>query len=185
MKLAFDEIRPDEYSVAHEAAQLGMLLVNKVEEHEHLQSASIVYVFRDDELRRQGRVVDAEAVMVDRILQSDKRWSRLVKWAILRITEATELPDFVILIDRNIWSGMDAESKLALIDHELSHCWFQTEDDGVTPKLTKDGLLRWSIRAHDVEEFCGVVSRHGVWNEDLRDMARVIIDNLARNAEAV
>jgi hypothetical protein len=178
-KSAFDEIREDEYAYANDAAQLGMLLVNKVEEHAHLHAANIGYIFRDDELTRHGKVIAAEAILVERILQSEKRYGRLVKWAVLRILGATELPDFLILIDRNIWSGMDLDAQMALIDHELSHCWFASVDhDGVTQKFHQDGSPWWAIRGHDVEEFCGVVARNGVWNEDLRAMARVMIDSL-------
>lgn len=186
MKTAFDEIRLEEYSSATEAAQLGLLLTNKVEEHAHLRDASIGYAFRDDELRRRGKTIVAEAIHVDRILQSEKRYGRIVKWALLHhILKVEALPDFLILIDRNIWEGMDPEAKLALIDHELMHCSFMTEDDGETPKLTEDGRYRWTIRGHDLEAFCGEVARNGLWTEDLRNMARVIIDNLAQNAEAV
>lgn len=183
MKLAFDEIREDEYSVAAEAAQLGLLLINKVEQHEHLQAANIGYVFRDDELRRRGKVVAAEAILVERILQSEQRYARLVKWALLRILGATDLPDFIILIDRNIWDGFDLEQRLALVDHELSHCWYQTEDDGETQKFRKDGSPLWAIRGHDVEEFCGVIQRNGLWNSELVEFARAVVNSLARGAE--
>jgi hypothetical protein len=183
---AFDEIREDEYSVASEAAQLGMLLVNSVEGHAHLQAANIGYVFRDDELTRQGRVIAAECILVERILQSEKRYSRIVKWAFLRILRTADLPDFLILIDRNIWAGLDENEKLALIDHELSHAWFATVDgDGVTQKFHSDGSPWWAIRGHDFEDFHDVIKRNGLWNEELRTLARVIIDNLAANAEAV
>lgn len=185
MTSAFDEIRADEYSVASEAAQLGMLLINKVEEHAHLQAATVGYVFRDDELRRHGKVIAAECILVERILQADKRWSRLVKWALLRIMDQPELPDFLVLIDRNLWAGYGPEEKLALIDHEISHAKYETEDDGETPKLTKDGLYRWAIRGHDFEDFTGVIERNGLWRPELIAMARVVIDNLSRNAEAV
>ena len=67
---AFDEIREDEYSQASDAAQLGMLLVNKVPEFEHLQAALIGYAFRDDELRRHGKVITAECILVELILQT-------------------------------------------------------------------------------------------------------------------
>lgn len=184
-RTAFDEIREDEYSVASDAAQLGMLLINRVDEHAHLQEANIGYVFRDDELRRHGKVIGAEAILVERILQSDKRYSRIVKWAFLRVLQASELPDFLILVDRNIWAGMEPEAKLALIDHELSHCWYQTEEDGETQKFRKDGSPLWAIRGHDLEEFCGVVARNGLWNPDVLAMAMTMIDKLASEAEAV
>lgn len=184
-RTAFDEIREDEYSVSHEAAQLGLLLVNRHPEFEHLQGAAIAYVFRDDELRRHGRVTVAECIMVERILQTEKRWGRLVKWALGRILGTTELPDFLVLIDAHIWAGLSPEHKLALMHHELMHAWVETEDDGETPKLTKDGRFRWAIRGHDVEDFTATVERFGLWNEDLVAMARAIVDSLAKSAEAV
>jgi hypothetical protein len=180
---AFDEIRPDEYSEAHDAAQLGMLLINKVPEHAHLVDAAIGYVFRDDALTRHGKVIAAEAIFVDRILQSDKRYSRIVKWALLRILRAESLPDFIILIDRNLWEGHSAEDKLALIDHELSHCWYATEDDGETQKFHRDGSPWWAIRAHDFEGFCGEIERNGPWSADLMAMARSVLNSLSRNQQ--
>lgn len=182
--LAFDEIRPDEYSEAVDARELGTILIEQVEQHAHLQAGVVGYIFRDDELKRHGKVKWAEAILVERILQSEKRWSRVVKWAILRILDAEQLPDFLILIDRNIWQGLDADQKLALVDHELSHMAQATEDDGETPKFHKDGSPVWTIRGHDLEEFCGVVERRGLWSEDLREMARAIIDRLASERPA-
>lgn len=182
MKLAFDDIRPDEYAEAEEARQLGEMLIERVDDHVHLQQATVGYMFRDDELRRRGDVIHAEAILVERILQSEKRYARIVKWAILRILKLDELPHFLILIDRNIWEGYSIEEKVALIDHELSHCDQDREEDGETTKLHKDGTPCWRIRGHDLEEFCGVVARNGLWNERLVDMARVIVDRLSDDA---
>jgi hypothetical protein len=181
---AFDEIRPDEYSEATEARELGAMLIERVAEHAHLGDALIGYIFRDDELRRHGKVTYAEAILVERVLQSDKRWGRLVKWAILRILPdfGETPPDFLILIDRNIWEGMDIEAKVALIDHELLHASFATEDDGVTQKFHQDGTPWWAIRGHDLEAFAGEVTRNGLWNEDLANFARAVVDRLADEA---
>lgn len=184
MKLAFNEIRPDEYSEAVEARELGVMLIERVTEHAHLNDALIGYVFRDDELTRRGKVTAAEAILVERILQSEKRYGRIVRWAILRILPQFETlpPDFLILIDRNIWEGMGIEERVALVDHELSHCWYATAEDGVTQKFHQDGSPMWAIRGHDLEEFCGVVTRNGLWNEDLAMFARAVIDRLAGEA---
>jgi Putative phage metallopeptidase len=180
VRTAFDEIRLEEYDQASDAAQLGLLLINQVKEHEHLQAANIGYVFRDDELRRHGKVIAAEAIMVDRILQAEKRWGRIVKWALQHhILKVDALPDLLILIDRNMWSGYDADQKLALIDHELSHCWYETEEDGETQKFSRDGSPKWALRGHDVEEFCGVIARRGLWNAQLVEMARTMINTLS------
>lgn len=176
---AFDEIRDDEYSEAADAKELGALLIERVTEHSHLQDATIGYMFRDDELTRHGKVTVAEAILVERILPSDKRWSRLVKWSIQHhVLKTATLPDFLILIDANIWEGLDPGQKLALVDHELSHA-SQAKDENGSPKFHKDGRPVWSIRGHDVEEFCGVVERNGLWSDDLVTFARAIVDRLA------
>jgi len=183
LKLAFNEIRADEYVEAVEARELGAMLLERVAEHEHLRDAQIGYIFRDDEITRRGKVVEAEAILVERILQSEKRYGRIVRWAILRVLPqfGETPPDFIVLIDRNIWEGLQLEERVALIDHELSHCWYATEDDGVTQKFHMDGSPWWAIRGHDVEEFCGVVERNGLWKEDLIPFARAIVDSLAQS----
>jgi hypothetical protein len=176
---AFDEIHDDEYTEATDARELGRLLIERVDEHSHLRDATIGYLFRDDELTRHGKVTVAEAILVERILPSDKRWSRLVKWSIQHhVLHTATLPDFLVLIDRHLWAGFDAEQKLALVDHELMHA-SQANDENGSPKFHKDGRPVWSIRGHDVEEFAGTVERHGLWNEELVVFARTIVDRLA------
>lgn len=153
MKSAFEEIRLDEYSSATEAAQLGLLLTNKVEEHGHLRDATIGYAFRDDELRRRGKVTVAEAILVERILQSEKRYGRIVKWALLHhILKVETLPDFLILIDRNIWEGMDPEAKLALIDHELC---FPGDVEVTGPGVKASSVRRYAGKMVRIETAAG------------------------------
>lgn len=176
---AFDEIHEDEYSEATDAKQLGALLIERVAEHSHLQDATIGYMFRDDELTRHGKVTVAEAILLERLLPSDKRWSRFVKWSIRHhVLKTAMLPDFLVLIDRNLWEGFDAGQKLALVDHELLHCSQAKDEDG-SDKFHKDGRPVWSVRGHDVEAFGGEVTRNGLWNEDLVAFARAIVDHLA------
>lgn len=183
MRLAFNEIRDDEYTEATEARELGTLLIETVTDHEHLQMATVGYVFRDDEIRRHGKVVVAEAILCERILQADKRWGRMVKWTIQRIL-GVELPTFLVLIDRNLWEGYDADQRLALVDHELRHCAQAVEDDGETPKFTKDGDPVWTIKGHDLEAFCGEVTFSGLWTPELLDMAIAIGNRLASERES-
>lgn len=172
---AFDEVRPEEYSVAHEAAQLGLLLVNKVDSHEHLQGAEIAYVFRDEEIRTGSKVEWASAHLAARLVSS-RHWGRMLRWSIKQLTGID--PDFVMLIDRNIWDGLSPEQKLALVDHELCHM-AQSEDADGLPRFNQvTGEPIWCIRPHDVEEFDEIVRRHGLWKEDLVSFARETIDAL-------
>lgn len=174
---AFDEIREDEYSVAHEAAQLGLLLVNRVESHSHLRGVPIGYIFRDEEIHDKGRLVNATAHLPRIQGAAAKYWGRMLEWTIARILGFQ--PDFVILIDRNVWAGLDPRRKLALLDHELMHC-AQAEDEFGSPRFNQvTGDPIWRIAGHDIEEFSAIVERHGAWNEDLVTFARAVIDSLS------
>ncbi|PKN85929.1 MAG: hypothetical protein CVU46_09600 [Chloroflexi bacterium HGW-Chloroflexi-8] len=68
--------------------------------------------------------------------------------------------DFIIWVSKIIWEGQGEKTRMAIMDHELSHCGIE---DG-TPY----------IKPHDVEEFKDVIDRHGLWNADLLKMGETI-----------
>lgn len=72
--------------------------------------------------------------------------------------------DFVIELNWDIWGRLPPEKQRALIDHELSHCGFE---------LDEDGAVNYTMRPHDIEEFSGVLARHGAWTVDLEQMIEV------------
>jgi len=41
---------------------------------------------------------------------------------------------------------------------------------------TEAGSYRWVVRKHDVEEFQGVIERHGAWDRQLRRMVDVLVE---------
>lgn len=57
--------------------------------------------------------------------------------------------DFILVFNWRVWRRMKGHQRRALVDHELCHCDYG--DGG--PYLVE----------HDLEEFRGVVSRHGDW----------------------
>lgn len=61
--------------------------------------------------------------------------------------------DFIIEIAEDTWKDLTVPRRKALIDHELSHCF------GYEGKF--------SVVAHDFEEFNQILERHGLWNWDL------------------
>lgn len=95
--------------------------------------------------------------------------------------------DFVILLNKEVWSVFSSEQKEALVDHELCHCAISCDTDG-DPKLDDQGRKVWRIRRHDLEEFKEVYERHGAWKSDIRDFvaARIEADSqpLLKVAEA-
>src|SRR5579872_1256574 len=160
MKSAFDELREDEYAIAHEAAQLGMLLLNKIDAHAELLEAKVAYVFRDAEVTDGGKVVAASAHLAQFHF---KYWARFVRWSISQMVGFE--PDFIMLIDRNMWDGYDERQKLALVDHELCHMRQKRTAEGDPMFNQQTGEPLWMIAAHDIEEFNDVIERHGLWNE--------------------
>lgn len=66
-------------------------------------------------------------------------------------------PFFVMEIAADVWTRIKYAQKIALVDHELSHCYLKED-------------LRPAIDGHDVEEFVGVMRRQGTWRESVRDL---------------
>ena len=130
--------------------------------HEHLEGVRIEYVFRDKASSKGGKVVAGRAHLK----------SGLVAYlAQDRPSESFDLNDerfFVIEIAEDVWSALEAAQREALVDHELSHCMLDVDED--------DGSWDLSIVGHDVEEFAAVIERHGLWQPDLANLGAVIAE---------
>ena len=90
-----------------------------------------------------------------------KRKGRDVQ-AFVRKATATEHylcgADFFYVTNKDIWDVIDRKEKLAWIDHELHH-------------INKD----FEMVDHDIQEFLGVLKRHGVeWDHTLKVMKHVV-----------
>ena len=66
----------------------------------------------------------------------------------------------LIVIGYPSWVGLDDKQREALIDHELCHV--RTSFNERTGKATA------KIIGHDVEEFYGVIQRHGDWKGEIK-----------------
>jgi hypothetical protein len=116
--------------------------------HTHLINARIIYLFREGDWDSQGKLVFAKAHKLGGREQF--------------LTEA----NFAIVINEKVWQRLNTAQRTALIDHELCHCGINGED--------KEGNPRWTIWAHDLEEFRAIVNRHGLWRPDVQQFARSI-----------
>jgi hypothetical protein len=103
--------------------------------HPTLKRAKIGFLFRDEAPTSKGRQTWGHASKVND-----------------RMKVYTGL-DFMIWISKDIWDRLTSDRRLALIDHELCHCY-----------MGPDGP---STIGHDVEEFTAVIERHGFWTGDL------------------
>jgi hypothetical protein len=87
--------------------------------------------------------------------------------------------DFVIMLNKEAWPGLNLKEKRALIDHELCHANVVLDSDG-EPKVDDADRLVCRIRKHDTEEFRDVVKRHGLWTSDLAAIAQAAVNDAQR-----
>lgn len=134
-----------EYTDAPEVDALVKRLV--VQHHGHLAGERIRCVFRSEHAKDGGKAVLGKA--------------RKVSGLNAFLSGNDDEAYFVIEIANDIWLGMNDAERLALVDHELSHCGIK-----VNAKTFEQTLV---IRPHDLEEFNAIVERHGLWRRDVKD----------------
>jgi hypothetical protein len=138
-----------EISYAYDAETLGNQLIDQ--HHGHLIQAKILWLFTTQERKKCDRVRAASAAKLpplQRFLASGTAAS------------VQDGHDFLILIDVKQWGQLAQHQRLALVDHELSHC--SVSDSG-----------KWTIVGHDVEELTHIIARHGLWRNELAEMGKV------------
>lgn len=151
---------------APEVAKIVAELIEDVDVHWPLDSCRIECLFMKDAPVKGGRLVLGRA----------RRVGGLTAYLADRLFHAQELyrppvPFFVIEIAEPQWREMTDDQRRALVDHELCHC--VVDDD------TADGVPKLSTRGHDLEEFFGIVARHGLWSADITMMAGQVSKQLA------
>lgn len=109
--------------------------------HPDLATARMHYVFTAKASKKAGRELAGKVSKVSG------------KWQFL-----TDL-DYLVEVARPVWSTMDSDQKVALVDHLLEHC--QAVEDEQT------GDMSWKIREPEVREFSTILQRRGAWNETL------------------
>lgn len=147
---------PQEFQIAYEVEQVARWLISDY--HPHLRGARIEYVFLAETPKSKGKLVWGRAKKVSGV----NAW--LATAADERDSEPT--PFFVIEISKPIWDELDGRRKAALVDHELSHLAWDDETDQIT------------IASHNLEEFVGVIQRHGLWRDDVELFGRVCKEQL-------
>lgn len=63
------------------------------------------------------------------------------------------------LRSKPIWEQIGKTERWALVDHELSHCHAEADEEGAV-KLT--------CLPHDLEEFAPIVQQHGAWRDSVK-----------------
>lgn len=148
VKINTDDSTP-EYWRDSELEEIGKSLIQK--HHNHLLEAEISYLVTSRAMSRAGKRVAGKARKTSGVL---KYYARA---------------DFEIVVSGAIWGEMLQAEREALVDHELSHCSVEHDDDG---------NRNWVFRGHDIEEFIAVVDRHGLWHEDLKTFGEAVARQL-------
>ncbi|WP_373386002.1 putative metallopeptidase [Raoultella ornithinolytica] len=141
------------------------ILMEKVslhnEDHCHLHTADIAFMWASNAFDKRGRVVlgQCEEVML-----------RAGGWQKARMEQQMHewfgrIPKFIITLAADYCEQCNDLEFCALVEHELYHIAQATDDYGA-PKFNKEtGMPVLKLRGHDVEEFVGVVRRYGASKE--------------------
>jgi hypothetical protein len=134
-------------------------------DHAHLASATIGFLWTNVENVKRHRRILGQCQL---ITESGDKWSQGRSHQQLRDWFAA-VPDFLITIAADhAMLATDAQF-MALVEHELYHAGQDIDAFGA-PKFTKEGYPVFAMRAHDVEEFVGVVRRYGADAAGIREM---------------
>ena len=134
-------------------------------EHIHIRQAHYAILWTNELNVKQGRRVAGTA---ENVIFRCSAWQRGRQEQQMREWFGA-VPELLITLDANYAAQASDSEFCALVEHELYHCG-QACDEFGAPAFTKDGLPKFTLRGHDVEEFVGVVRRYG----PTEDVQRVI-----------
>lgn len=149
-------------------------------DHIHLQFATIGILWTNVPLVYQQRPIAGQAEMPT---PQGNKWRRgrqlqqIVEWFGI-------VPDFLITLSAPTFAALSPRLQCAIIDHELCHC-AQDLDEFGCPKFTQEGLPKFAVRGHDVEEFISVVRRWGVTHGNVRELADAVASTPLITDEAI
>jgi len=141
---------PTQFDPADEVEKIGKQLIPKY--HSHLIQCRIAWLFKNKAITSKGVEVAATAEKIS------KKHHALSGY------------HFLITTAYPTWKELSDKQKLAVVDHELEHCF--VEDD------EKTGEPKYSILPHDVEEFGSIIKRHGLYTTNLVRIGHVVEDAL-------
>lgn len=142
-------------------------------DHAHLIDADIAVMWASSAFAKQGRVVIGQAELVA---------FRAGGWQKARMEQQMmdwfgRVPTYIITLAADFCDQCGDADFCALVEHELYHI-AQSKDEFGAPKFKQDGMPKLEMRAHDVEEFIGVVRRYGA-----SESVQAMIDAAAKPPE--
>jgi hypothetical protein len=126
-------------------------------DHAHLEFADIEFLWASGGFAKQGRTVLGQCEEVTFRAgpwQKGRQEQQMREWF-------GSVPDFVITLDADYSRKCSDLEFCALVEHELYHIGHLNDEYGAPAFYRDSGLPKLGMRAHDVEEFIGVVRRYG------------------------
>jgi len=136
---------PGSYTTAETLESMAEEIIGQ--HHPHLGTARILYLFCEKAGKKNG---------VELLGKVEK----LSGWK-----EYILEKDFRMEVPLDKWNDLSEEQRRALIDHLLERCYGEEEEE--------TGEMKWKVRDPDVQEFSGILRRHGAWHEGLRTFVEV------------
>lgn len=140
------------------------------EEHLHLLSANIKFLYTNVQNVKQGRRIlgTTETPMI-----RGGKWQKERQLLQFREWFGTDNFDFLITLDANYCVTASDIEFFALLDHELYHCGHAKDAFG-QPKFSRDtGKPKLFLRGHDIEEFLGIYRRYGTFDEASKEITQI------------
>lgn len=128
-------------------------------DHRHLLMADVLFVWSSGGFKSKGRYVAGTAQLGTQ--QGGGPGKKEYLESFYREWNGGRLPDFIITICAPFVIEADPASICALIDHEYYHCGQVVNEFGISQYRQSDGLPKFALVGHDIEEFVGVVRRFG------------------------
>jgi hypothetical protein len=155
--------KPTNIREFHEALSLAQPLIR--EHHKHLVDARILFLITDQKMKSKDRVIAGKAAKNPPLVRF------LSSYKDAEVPSVADGYDFIITIQEDEWVVAPPARRLALLDHELSHC-IQKID-------ARNGDYAWAVTGHDLEELFDVIERHGLeYARDVKEMAKVVAQKL-------
>lgn len=156
---------PTSYAPAPEIKEIAESLIASIPDHADLAPIRVEYIFRDVATRRGGRAVLAKARHIKGLP------------AFLARKRRHDGDFFVLEVAADTWNSLDSDKRHALIDHELCHFHVASADPPEAPDI--------NLVHHDIEEFAGVIRRHGLWAADITEFSAAVYEQLALAVDQV
>lgn len=134
-------------------------------EHKHLRENDIriAYLFRHESKLKGGKCVLGS--VHEPACQGEMR--SLFEWMLTRLLGS--MPGYLMILDRGFWDTVTAQTREALIFHELCHIKQKLDEYGEPRFNRMTGEPIYGLVTHDLEEFNAVVAKYGAWSPDIAD----------------